>query len=78
MKTQQNTVEQYVGGAIHNYKGELTITGSILKENTAQSRGGAIYLNQKTKKYESENCTFRDNKPDDVYEKKYQFFSPKY
>ena len=57
------------GGAIYNKKGELTITESTLTENTAQKYGGAICLKE-SKKYESENCTFKDNKPDDVYEEK--------
>lgn len=65
----ENTAQKY-GGAIYN-TGELTITESILTENTAQEgSGGAICLKESTKKYESENCTFKDNKPDDVYEEK--------
>ena len=64
---QENTAEFY-GGAIHNYDGELTITDSTLNNNTANN-GGAIYLYNATI-YESENCTFKDNKPDDVYEDK--------
>ena len=57
------------GGAINNIGGELTIHESILNNNTAKMDGGAISL-KKSKKYESENCTFKDNKPDDVYEDK--------
>ena len=59
-----NTAESG-GGAIYNWS-RLTINDSILGNNTA-SKGGAIYLK---KSYESENCTFKDNKPDDVYEDK--------
>ena len=56
------------GGAIQN-SGELTITESTLTDNTVSGNGGAIYL-RKSRKYESDNCTFKDNIPDDVYEKK--------
>ena len=57
------------GGAINNIGGELTIHESILNNNTAKMDGGAISL-KKSKKYESNNCTFKDNNPDDVYEEK--------
>ena len=56
------------GGAIYDL-GELTITESTLVENTAGD-GGAIFIGRRSKKYKSENCTFKDNKPDDVYEEK--------
>lgn len=67
----ENTAK-WVGGAINNDKGELTISESILIGNTAQTEyngGGAIYLTNTTKKYESDNCTFKDNKPDDIYKR---------
>lgn len=54
------------GGAIYKPEGELIITQSTLTENTSDS-GGAIYLSKFSINYESENCTFKDNKPDDVY-----------
>ena len=58
-----------IGGAIDN-RGELTITESTLNENTAQKGdGGAIYLHKNITKYESENCTFKGNEPDDVYKR---------
>ena len=66
----ENTAQEGSGGAIYNYWGELTIHESKFTGNTAHDDGGAIYLNESTKKYESENCTFKDNKPDDVYEEK--------
>ena len=60
-----NTADR--GGTIYNdHGGELTITESTLNNNTANN-GGAIYLYNATI-YESENCTFKDNQPDDVYE----------
>jgi predicted outer membrane repeat protein len=45
----------------------VEVTETRFTGNTAQNDGGAIYLNE-PKKYESENCNFKDNKPDDVYE----------
>ena len=65
---QENTAQED-GGAIYNWEGEITITESTLQENTAQEDGGAIYL-RKSRKYESDNCTFKDNNPDDVFESK--------
>ena len=59
---------QWHGGSIHNNGGELTITDSTFNENTAEYSGGAIYLTKHSKRYESNNCTFKDNKPDEVYE----------
>ena len=59
------------GGAIYNSgDGVLTIIESKLNENIAQEYGGAIYLDKRTKKFESNNSIFKDNKPDDVYEQK--------
>ena len=58
------------GGAIYNWKGTLTVSGSTLDGNTAEKHGGAIYLDNDSKKYESNNCTFKENKPNDVYEEK--------
>ena len=55
------------GGAIYNVVSMLTINDSTLTGNRAQYGGGAIYLRY-SRKYESDNCTFEDNKPDDVYE----------
>ncbi|MEE1335303.1 hypothetical protein [Methanobrevibacter sp.] len=46
------------------------ITESTLNNNTASGSGGAIYLDNRPRKYVSENCTFKDNEPDDVYEEK--------
>lgn len=57
------------GGAIYNDEGELMINDSTLTGNTAAD-GGAIFIGRRSKKYKSENCTFKDNKPDDVYEEK--------
>ena len=54
------------GGAIYN-RNELTLTESTLINNASGS-GGAICLYYT--KYGSENCTFKGNEPDDVYEKK--------
>ncbi|WP_296893920.1 TIR domain-containing protein [uncultured Methanobrevibacter sp.] len=54
-------------GAIYN-NGDLCISASTFNENVAWRYGGAI-LNDKNSKYKSNNCTFKDNKPDDVYEK---------
>lgn len=51
------------GGAIYNY-GELTITESALNNNTARN-GGAISL-EKSAKHELNDCTFKDNEPNDV------------
>ena len=64
--TLNNNTAEWYGGAIHNNNGELTITESTLNNNTGQRDGGAIH-NRDGKKYESNNCTFKDNKPDDVY-----------
>ena len=55
------------GGAIDNStNGDLTITESTLAENTAW-QGGAIYLYVRSKKYETDNCTFKDNRPGDIF-----------
>ena len=70
-----NTAQEN-GGAIYHFSGELTISDSTLTRNTAKESGGAIclakskYFREKDLKYESENCTFKDNNPDDVYEEK--------
>ena len=54
------------GGAIYNGSdGVLTVTESALNENAADY-GGAIFLKE-SRKYESINCTFNDNNPDEVY-----------
>ena len=66
-KFAENTASN--GGAIGNRLGELTLHDSALAGNIANSHGGAIYLN-KSRKYESENCTFKDNKPTNVYKNK--------
>ena len=63
--TLNNNTAEHEGGAIRN-NGSLTITESTLTKNTAL-RGGAIHLYIGGYKYESENCTFKDNEPDDVY-----------
>ena len=55
------------GGAIFDNEGKLTITDSTLTGNTARGVGGAIL--SKNSSYEFKNCTFKDNKPDDVNEK---------
>ena len=61
----ENTAD--LGGAIVNREySKLTITESTLSGNTAKDAGGAILLDKYSKKYESNNCTFKDNKPDDV------------
>ena len=60
---------QYGGGAIGNNGGEITLTESTLEGNTAQLDGGAIYDKGK-KSLGIENCTFKGNDPDDVYEEK--------
>ena len=41
---------------------------SKINKNRAKSAGGGIYLQES--KYESSNCTFKDNQPDDVYKEK--------
>ena len=64
----QNASNGKYGGAIHNYGGELNIIESLLIGNTAERYGGAIYL--RMPKYGSKNCTFKENKPDDVFEEK--------
>ena len=53
------------GGAITDYEGDLIIDGSAFEGNVADNDGGAIYLKDSIK-YESNNCTFKDNRPDDV------------
>ena len=64
----ENTADRY-GGAIYLWNCDsLTIIESTLTGNTAKRKGGALYL--KKSKYKSENCTFMDNEPDDVYEEK--------
>ena len=65
LSTLNNNTAEHEGGAIRN-NGSLTITESTLTKNTAL-RGGAIHLYIGGYKYESENCTFKDNEPDDVY-----------
>ena len=56
------------GGAICNDNGgDLTITESTITENTAR-QGGAMYLHVFSKNYESDNCTFKDNRPGDIFE----------
>lgn len=54
------------GGAIKN-ESVMIITDSTLLNNRA-GFGGAICLTDS--KYESKECTFKDNIPDDVYEEK--------
>ena len=56
---------EYGGGAIISLY-EVKINESKFNANVAkEGNGGAIFL--KDSKYESKNCTFKDNKPDDVY-----------
>lgn len=52
------------GGGIYNEGAELVIDGSVFKENPRN----AIYLIKS--RYESNNCTFKDNEHGDVYEEK--------
>ena len=59
-----DNVSYVMGGAIHNNDATLTITESQLNRNTAND-GGAIFLG-KSAKHKLDNCTFSDNKPDDV------------
>lgn len=47
------------GGGIHNYFGDLSITGSTLFDNHAGYGGGGIYQYQGALK--SDNCTFSSN-----------------
>lgn len=54
------------GGAILLKNADLTMTESLLQYNSGW-RGGAIYL-EKSTKYVSDNCIFKDNTLDDVYE----------
>lgn len=56
-----NSNKSYSGGAIFN-SGELIINDSAFKGNSGD--GGAIW-NEGI--YKSENCTFKDNMPDDVH-----------
>jgi hypothetical protein len=65
--TLNNNTAEINGGAIYDMEGKIIITESTLTGNTAKS-GGAIYLEFRPRKYKFENCTFKDNKPDDVYE----------
>ena len=56
---------EYGGGAIISLY-EVKINESKFNANVAkEGNGGAIFL--KDSKYESKNCTFKDNKPDNVY-----------
>ena len=64
-----NNISQEHGGAISNSWGTLIVSRSALEGNTTEFKGGAIYLDENSK-YESNHCTFKDNKPDDVYEEK--------
>lgn len=57
------------GGVIYNQNGELNITDSEFTENNAKDYGGAIYL-EDSKKYELNNCIFKDNSPNDVFNDK--------
>lgn len=68
-----NTAEVHGGVIFNGVGGELTASDSTFTENTAQKKGGAIYLEKSilknvSTKYESQNCIFKDNGPDDVYE----------
>ncbi|WP_407421847.1 hypothetical protein [Methanobrevibacter sp.] len=54
------------GGAIHNNNGFLTVAVSTFNENSAGNDGGAICLRE-LNKFESYNCNFKDNVPDDVF-----------
>ena len=63
-----NNTARENGGAVFN-SGRLEIMESIFNNNTARENGGAISL-RKESEYESNNCTFKDNTPDDVYEEK--------
>ena len=72
----ENTAQE-TGGVINNGDSELTITCSVLNNNAAEESGGAIYFGELGGKYESENCTFKGNKPDDVYrDSKTNYFHP--
>lgn len=53
------------GGAIASFGGKLVVVESEFSMNNAV-HGGAIY--HESTEYESNNCTFRDNNPDDVCE----------
>ena len=67
-KLHNNTVKNRNGGAICNF-GDLRILESSLNENTAKRNGGAIWYNDEDKVMIN-NCTFKDNKPNDVYNEK--------
>ena len=67
----KNTAENYGGAIINDAK--LSIKDSILTNNTAKKEGGAIDLSLGTYEYESNNCTFKDNKPNNVYEQRTNF-----
>ena len=56
------------GGAIYHGAGALSLSDSIIAENRAKRRGGVIYLYW-SEGYKSNNCTFENNKPNDVREK---------
>ena len=53
------------GGAIHQFYGKLAMKETSLTQNSAEM-GGAVYLGRYSKEYVPDNCTFSDNKPDDV------------
>ena len=57
------------GGAIYNWQTFLSLKSCNFEGNSSKKHGGAIYTYY-AKRYESENCTFKDNKPDNVYEEK--------
>lgn len=55
-------------GAIHDKESDLIINSSLFTQNTLKyGKDRAILLN-KSRKLESNNCVFKDNKPDDVNE----------
>ena len=57
-----NNIANDVGGAMLNM-GVLSISDSKLTDNNANYGGGAIF--NKSKKYDLDNCIFKDNQPDD-------------
>lgn len=60
----KGNVAMYDGGAVQNC-GDLTIADSTLAENTAKNRGGIVC--SVNPDYTLDNCTCKDNVPDDVF-----------
>lgn len=58
---------QFYGGAICTHNGNLHIRNSIFEDNGARN-GGAIF-NYKIHDIDLKECTFKGNKPDDIFKR---------